>query len=515
MIDSVNEIQKPEKWPASSREATLELLNELLDQFMENPSYVTKEEITSLTSSYDLNQFNMRGVFRVTEYEVYLINRLYLNASLTGFYSIKLYLYAIIREVTRMNKMIGFMDFNKRNVLEYYDGLYPALYLFHKIYQQFNINKNRSFVDEIIKDSNAILSQYGESASKIIISLINFVNDIGYCNSFKNNRMFALSREEFKKLMVFLSNQLRRVGFNPRVRPHRGILMTIISNFILKSRNNYNEDYICKYLSRSTAEKTIENCQIWMQKIQFLNDKREAKVLPEIFKSKKWLKYKWVKNVDFSQGRKYYVSSFCKSIRNTEMQKMYGECVYGYKNDRIAELISPISIINFHGAIHPMLSQVVAFDVIYDQDEIKKEINYLCDIIDILDLTDTEKNSFFEEIMQYWLLSIKDKKWAYERERRYVLFLYDEYDYLEIDESDNKFLKEKTSLFLFPDFILSELENKNLIKIHNYDKRRALYINIEYMYCDNCLSCDFDNHYGNVLKCPICGSSKYYKINGR
>ena len=51
-------------------------------------------------------------------------------------------------------------------------------------------------------------------------------------------------------------------------------------------------------------------------------------------------------------------------------------------------------------------------------------------------LTDKEKSEFLSEIIQYWLLSVKDKKWSYERERRYVLFLYDEYDYTELNRKD-------------------------------------------------------------------------------
>lgn len=103
----------------------------------------------------------------------------------------------------------------------------------------------------------------------------------------------------------------------------------------------------------------------------------------------------------------------------------------------------------------PYISQVITFDVLYDEDEAKEELVYLFSIIDMFDLTDVDKRDFLQEILQYWILSVKDHKWINERERRYVLFLYDDYEYKEI-EFDDVFLKVKTSLFITPDFILGE-----------------------------------------------------------
>ena len=101
------------------------------------------------------------------------------------------------------------------------------------------------------------------------------------------------------------------------------------------------------------------------------------------------------------------------------------------------------------------ISQVITFDVLYDEDEAKEELVYLFSIIDMFDLTDVDKRDFLQAILQYWILSVKDHKWSNERERRYVLFLYDDYEYKET-EFDDVFLKVKTSLFITPDFILGE-----------------------------------------------------------
>ena len=93
------------------------------------------------------------------------------------------------------------------------------------------------------------------------------------------------------------------------------------------------------------------------------------------------------------------------------MEKKYGQIIYGYKDDRIADLLSPIYIADDKKKL-PQLGQVVSFDILYDEDLAKKEINYLCSVIDMFELTDKEKSKFLSEIIQYWLLSVKDKKWS-------------------------------------------------------------------------------------------------------
>ena len=154
------------------------------------------------------------------------------------------------------------------------------------------------------------------------------------------------------------------------------------------------------------------------------------------------------------------------------MKNMYGECIYGYKNDRIIELIAPILKTKKTSKCPPMLSQVIAFDILYDSNEIKDEINFLCQIINLFEISDKEKHDFFQEIMQYWILSIKDSKWSYEQERRYVIFQYPTYEYKDAIIEDN-FLKVETSLFLYPDFILGNNPIHSQLEILSNKKRNA------------------------------------------
>ena len=300
-------------------------------------------------------------------------------------------------------------------------------------------------------------------------------------------------------------------GNDPTTSPLKGVLMTSISNYILKSRNNYNKDYICKYVSTDVAEKSIENQEIWMSSIENLNDEREQRVVPEFFDEDGWSNFSWVKDLNLEPTRTYYISSFCKTLNDTSMMRDYGSCIYGYKDDRMADILAPTYFYKYSsdGDKVPVLSQVVAFDVIYDQDEAKEEINFLCSVIDCFNMCDEDKKHFLEEILQYWILSVKDKDWSHELERRYVLFMYDDYDYTEIDITDSRFLKMKTSLFLYPDFVLGK--NPVMFNLRTFvdEKRHAISMK-PYIFCRDCLNRDFDAITGvnqNTNSCSICNSS--------
>ena len=259
----------------------------------------------------------------------------------------------------------------------------------------------------------------------------------------------------------------------------------------------------------------MKNHQIWMKKTTLLNDEREQRVVPELFEDKSWITYKWVSDINFTATRIYYVSSFSKSVNNSDMQDGYGQCLYGYKNDRISELIAPIGIWHLKKKAgvendmpneieRPYIAQTLAFDVIYDVEEAKRELTYLFGVIDMFNMSDAEKKKFLEEIMQYWILSVKDAKWSGERERRYVIFMYDDYYYRET-EIDDTFLKVKTSIFLTPDFIIGKNPSRYEILYQLNAKRHALYSR-EYMLCKNCFLQDYDQARKMPEKCPVCGS---------
>lgn len=513
-FDTIN--TKPENWPANAIECQLENIQNQMDKFKKNPNYKNKEILVSLVTDYDLNQRSGLGLFRTTEYEVAIINALFLEASMIQLNALKVYLYELVTYKTRMQKIISwFPDVKQELDIKEFNGLFPQLKLHYFTYQKFTVEKNKSYAEQLIEIVEDILKDVNnnDEEKEVIASITNayisLLNDISYFRCAKRTKIWTFTREEINNLYKLVAKLNKLNGDIPTERPLKGVLMTSISNYILKSRNNYNEDYICKYVSSEVAKQSVDNHQIWMSVIERLNDEREQKVIPELFEKNKWSNYPWIKNIDFSPKRTYYVSSFCKSLNNSNMIKNYGECIYGYKDDRMAEILSPIMYYNKKSENKiPMFSQVIAFDVIYDEEEAKKELELLFSIIDCFDMSNQNKKEFLEEILQYWILSVKDSKWAHERERRYVIFMYDGYDYNEVDLSDSRFLKLKTSLFIEPDFILGKNPVKKYINMMVDNKRKAISMN-PYLFCSNCFNRDFDAvvESNKPKMCPICGST--------
>ena len=98
---------KPEKWPANAREQILNTLCECVKEFKKNPSYKTREALLSLTCKHDLNLNENFGLVRVTEYEVGILNFLYLVGNAYQISSLKTYIYNIITQVARLQKIIS------------------------------------------------------------------------------------------------------------------------------------------------------------------------------------------------------------------------------------------------------------------------------------------------------------------------------------------------------------------------------------------------------------------------
>ena len=379
---------------------------------------------------------------------------------------LKVYLYDLITETTRLQKImswcnpvLGVNDEEAARIITYEKGLMLPLKLYHFAYQKYTIEKEFSFAEQLISVVNGVLqvSTTEDEVDSITYAYSALLHDISNMHGNKKERIWEFTREELLELFNLEAKILKINNQSPIMRPTKGVLIMQISNFILKSRHNYNEDYICKYLPKNVAEESVTNHQIWMKKTELLNDKREQKVIPELFQDTSWVKYDWIKDIDFTATRTYYVSCFSKAINSNEMQKDYGQCLYGYKNDIIVDLIAPIGIMKLKKRNNanddlpdtierPYISQVIAFDVLYDETEAKKELEYLFDVINMFAMSDSEKKQFLQEILQYWILSVKDYEWQEEKERRYVIFLYEDYDYKEV-EVDDTFLKIKHLCF--------------------------------------------------------------------
>ena len=502
-------VQKPDKWPESERECALQNIFGAMQRFIEAPNYKNKEVILSLATGYDLSQKPRLGIWRISEYEVELMNCLYLCASGLNIYSVKLFLYDLIQDNTYLQRKFSCALNRKSDYIETYRMLQPPLDMFYFIWYEYIHIESRSFADQIISSINELIQHDGDII-RITDSLLSIINDLSYFNSKKRNRDWTFSKDEIIKIFALESSLLKRCGKKINIRPVKGVLKMAISNYILKSRNGYNDDYICKYVPEDTVTSSLENHEIWLKNVVKLNDKREEKVLPQLFVNKKWLNVDWVKRIDFTPTRIYFASSFSKKSNDKDMKDEYGSCMYGFKNDKIDETISPIIIKEKNGERMPVLSQVLSFDVLYDVNLAKEELKFLCKVIDLFDLEEEEKCKFMEEILQYWILSVKDKKWDYEQERRYVLFMYEDYEYLEVRIEDD-FLKLKSSLLLLPDFFLGKNSFKSHLKKY-IDNKREVAVMKDYKFCEECFSIDYDSVHNKAQSCPICGSEQFHMV---
>lgn len=520
---------KPDDWPQNGREAKLELIAEKIREFEQQPSYKNREVLLAIVCDNDANQYSSFGKMRITEFEAELMNVIYFKAERLQINSIKVYLYDLITETTRLQKIMSWCNPVLEEKIEdayrikpYEEILFPQMRLYYYAYQKYTIEKKDDFSNQligIVEDSLKEMPQ-GENIGGLAYAFLALLTDMSYMRGNQKEKLWEFTRDDLYKLLSLEAQLLKLWGKNILDRPTKGMIKIQISNYILKSRNGYNEDYICKYMSRTVAEESARNHEIWMKEIKKLNDDREQKVIPELFNDTSWIPYQWAKNFDFSPPRHYFVSSFSKTIYNSDMQKNYGECIYGYKNDRIVDLIGPIGMQKWKKKdvacseeiiSIPFVSQVIAFDVIYDKEEAKNELKYLLSVVDLFDLSDEQKHLFMEELLQYWILSVKDFKWKKERERRYVVFMYDDYEYLETTIEDD-FLKVGTSLFLLPDFILGNNPVREEIRFQVENKQKAL-MSKEYFHCKNCLLQDYDIAvYKMPEVCPICGSKQIEMI---
>ncbi len=471
-----------------------------------------KETLFSFIDQTDLNEINEMGTVRHTGYEVAVLNELYLISLKINCESLKIYIYSYLCRQIRINNMLYKMNDllaslqteTNRYFIESYFSLLPPLKLFFVCYTQFRMHKNRSLADELINTTKNLLNtDNSELYDELTHSFVTMFRDISFFTSIKTCGVFAFERDELLKLFGFESILLKKANQNVVKYPLRGVIKLTIKNWVLKSRNCYNSNYLYKCISTKSALQAFNNNEIWMSKIEKLNDKRERKIIKEIYKNKTWIKYPWAKKVSLTFNASSYVCSYSKVFPTDEMTREYGENIFGYKSDRIGDILTPIEIINGH----PFLGLISCYDIIYGQDEAKNEINYLCDIINLFNMSDEEKSDFLSDILEYWSLSFKDKKWDYEHERRYQIFIANEYSLIDTT-IDEDYFKTKCTLYTYPDFLLSEDKCIKFKVQVNRKKKLNFVAQKNYIYCSNCFQADFDgaSTYSKEYKCPICGS---------
>ena len=510
MIDFENfeHPEKPEDWPQNRRESILSIIDDFCDDFIKDPSFKNKERLIALTTFDDPNHNYDFGLLRFTDYESGLINSLYFKFKLINFqYGIN-FLYDVLFQSAHSLKMLIMLpSYPKLELIDCYRGLIPQLKYFFMTSYFFFYNKQRSFADELINEIEIIEKGNTFSNEQIVGIFNNVLYDLSCKCTNHWFYEFNFTRIEIKKLFDKSSLLMKKASFKQTDRPHKGILCMSISNYVLKSRNNYDFTNIYKCVDKKTVDASFTNHELWMRKKSKLNDKREGKVIREVFSNRQWINYEWAKGMKFTYERESFTCSFSKIKPSEELKKKYGGYVYGYHNDVVGPSISTLIKVGDKAA---KFSQFIVYDLLYSREEFKNEMNYLFSIIDGFNLNDEDKKFFLEDIIDYWKLTIKDKKWEKEHERRYEVMHFNDYEYVECSITE-EFLKNKTPLLLYPDFLVGKNHRYDYLSLNVVEKARFQSLGTETYICKNCLFRSFT--YNEDDGCKICGSKNIKILN--
>lgn len=522
------ELEKPKDWPVNDRERFLDEVIRSLGAYIAHPSFETKGVLVNLACNYDYHQKPMLGMCRVTDYEVMLVNIIYQQAHyyFLGFLTSRLYEIVADVALTEKNMQMGWSMLSGQGPRRFepikaYMRLVKPLLFFYFGYQEYICRRGAPLSKYLIRNVRNLYEgdSLKEYISVIAISFSQMLLDLSIMRGTPNEREIHFNRKELVALFAEEAKVIALSGMSPAASPFRGILIIQISNFILRSRGGYHDGVSYKCIHTEDAKKSWVNGQLWMRKTELLNDDREGTCLRELLDELPKMGYEWLKRFDLKPTRRYWVSSFTKRLPTEKFKSNYGHAVYGFKGDRSAELIVPLMKRHWvrsdgnDSYDDYALSQVICMDILYDKAKVRSELKFLCSTVDRFKMSATEKQSFLEDILQYWMLSVKDPKWKGENERRYVLFDHFGDEYLDA-EFDEKFLKLKTDLLRTPDFIVSPHPLKAKLFRHIGNK-----ISKELnpcMYCEDCLNRDYyvTTSEQEDFKCSICGSHRLRLVNG-
>lgn len=520
---------KPDDCPINNNEAKLETIINLINKFYENPSFEIKEVILSMCTVTSLNQHNGIGRVRtnIDSYEISILNSIYLFGSMNTFPSVKFFVYDYIYRTVR-TRMTTYQMINGSNSKEMkalyenfdlndYKGLLPQLLIVVESTIELKERNFDSFNSSFIGVSKMMIENTNieELKKNIAHAVLVLVSDLSNASGLAYLDI-SWDRETIYKTFQFVSDCLDIRGENPTERPLLGLMCLSISKWILGSRNYHCGKTVYKAISRDVLKSAVPKNEIWMRDVKDLNDKYEGEVVKEIFEDKDWIKPLWAKNIILKKKSKTYVSSFTKVKPNGKLKRKYGDSTLGYTTDIIGESIAPLVKDPNHG--YYRVAQYSFYDVIYSQEQFKNEMEYLFSIIDIFNITSEQKTTLLNEVIPYWYLTIKNPDWKSENERRYEIYIRD-YEMLtateereKIDEQNVTFLKCKTPLFAYPDFLNTEdKELQQTLLIRSDERLNYLYKTKEYYRCNECLSQNFDViKIEKNIKCNVCGSENIF-----
>ncbi|MDD6469152.1 MAG: hypothetical protein PUF99_04515 [Bacilli bacterium] len=492
--------KKPNDWPRNQRECEIENIFNIAEKFQKDPTIQNKELLIELTTFDSANKNYNVGVNRFTEFESALINKLFFKFKVYGFEHGISYLYQLIWTAADLAKLDCII--NHKSIGEVgYKGLIPQLQFYFLTVLSFKYEKNRMFADELCYQIDNLRLTNLFSPIELTSIFVNVLYDISNKDENIWFQPLNFSRDEIKKLFSKVSELIKNSKESPNERPLSSVLRMTMANLILKSRNNYEFTKVYKCISERVLESSLKNEELWMRKKSGLNDKREGKTFKEIFSTRKWIKYDWAKKLSFSFERNSYTCSFSKEEPSNDMKKAYGNLVIGFKSDAVSQRITT----NYKCGEIIKFSQVIEYDVIYNKNQFKDEMNFLFQIIDLFNITNEEKLDFLNNIIDYWKLSVKDSKWSSENERRYEVMHFDEYEYINLT-IEKGFMKNKSLMIIYPDFLIGTSKYKGIIKNNCLEKTRFNSTK-DFLFCNDCFNHSYEWDSINNKKCDNCLST--------
>ena len=508
---------KPDGWPAYNlREVKVDRVWQDVREYYNNPNPGARDIMLRDVFCRERAELPSMGKYRISEYEAEMLRRIYRAGCCFNSCTLRMFAYHVVMEWIDDDRYIE--DCNKRLPIEKMVvteskkrriGLPWQLQLFYDTYRECCEDwAQRRFAVILVEVCRRALRQRHtkEGLFKLEHAIVSLLYDISSNLGTDRDSCLAIKREEIKPLIELEADILRKRRRSIMRRPLKGTLMVQLSNLILKSRHNGSPDSVYKYISNDNLAAAVSNKQVWISDVRDLNDKHEGEVAQEIVQSISVGGPSWVKKCALKYKKRFYVGCYSKTLVIGDLNKRYGECVLGYYGDRLVDYLGPIywhtekiqTPLGIITEAYPMFSQVFVLDVVYDKEEAKKELQYLIWCIDKLGSTESQKRRFYNEILQYWKLSFKDRiardepheEWFKENERRYVIHYYKEYNYRGafVDKSDRKWKIDTTAVYA-PDFLMGNPKTEIREHVAKELNERYEYTTLPHYYvCKNCLA---------------------------
>ena len=206
-------IKKPDNWPANAKECELENLYSALIKFIEDPSYKNKEILVALADNYDLNQKSLLGLYRNSEYEVAMINFLFLHAMAMNCKILNAFLYEHVGLLGRLQKNVAHMGLGDKEEIDVFENLLPSLKLYYVCYMRFSVDKDMAFADKVLQVvEESLIGIDDENLFYLTHAFVSMINDISYFECKKRNGIWAFTRSELLRIFELEARLIADIG---------------------------------------------------------------------------------------------------------------------------------------------------------------------------------------------------------------------------------------------------------------------------------------------------------------